>query len=145
MRKLFPFLCLSAVLTIAHITSSACDCLMVYPVTRHVKTSELVLIVKTIDYEPVEFHHPKSGVRASVMVQEVLKGDVSAGQVLRFDAESPSSCAFWFEKDKEYLVFAFRKGDHFEVYKCSFSDEKLINKKRYRQLKRYIGRKGTSA
>ncbi|WP_423735144.1 hypothetical protein [Chitinophaga caseinilytica] len=144
MQKLLLFLCLQSILMIIPATMSACDCLMVHPVTSHVKTSEYILVVKTMDYEREEFQ-PASGVRATVAVLEVLKGNVSVGQKMRFDADNPSNCSFRFEKDKVYLVFAFKKKDHFEVYHCSFSGDRQLVEKQYRQLKKYIKRKGTSA
>ncbi|MGE7776092.1 hypothetical protein ACQKLP_15290 [Chitinophaga sp. NPDC101104] len=144
MKKHLLFLCLHAILIIIPATMSACDCLMVSPVTSHVKTSEYILVVKTMDYEREEFQ-PVSGVRANVTVLEVLKGNVSVGQEIRFAADNPSNCSFRFEKDKVYLVFAFKKKDHFEVYQCSFSGDRQVVEKKYRQLKKYINRKGTSA
>ena len=139
MRTLPIILFLFSVLMIISSASSACDCVMVHPITSYFKSSEYMLVVKTVRIHVAEEPY-YSGTKADVVVSEALKGGIAAGDTVLFDAEQLTNCSFKFREGKEYLVFAYRLKDRFVVYNCSYSSDMFFAKKTYRAAKKYMRR-----
>ncbi|MBV8252444.1 MAG: hypothetical protein JO154_07535 [Chitinophaga sp.] len=64
-----------------------------------------------------------TGVNAQIEVVSVLKGKSSPGELLEFEPHTITNCSFKFEKGGTYLVFAYKEGDKFSVYDCSWSGD----------------------
>ncbi len=125
--------------------SNACDCVMIVPVTAYVPKSDYILVVKARDIHKdgdAEINQYYPGIKAQVEVVSVIKGGISAGKKLEFAPHEVSNCSFQFLNDHTYLIFAYKDGDHFSVYNCSWSGD--ITDKRVRndikKLKKYMRR-----
>lgn len=118
----------------APVGAKACDCNML-PLKNLVKTSEHILVVKVISVEK-ENEPEYAGYRAKVKVLEVLKGNVLPSQDLFFDSADNSNCTFRFSNEGEYLIFAYKKGEKFYVYRCSYSELLARSEKTIKQVKK---------
>ncbi len=138
MKTYLNFFTLITLLLCISPRSSACDCLM-KPVTVNADESKYVLIVHVTKTEDEAEGYYK-GSKATVSVSEVLKGDVKKGEVLAFEDKDLSNCTFLFEAGKSYLLFAYRQGDKFTVYRCTHSDELMNSKKKLKAIRRHLRR-----
>ncbi|RAJ88237.1 hypothetical protein CLV59_1011005 [Chitinophaga dinghuensis] len=136
---------ISLLLLFTYAISMACDCVMMAPVTAYVPKSDYILVVKARDIQSTgdpEIDNYYPGVNAQIEVVGVIKGKSAPGDLLEFAPHSVSNCSLKFKKDHTYLVFAYKDGDNFAVYDCSWSGD--ITDKRVRkdikELYRYMKR-----
>jgi hypothetical protein len=121
-----------------------CDCIM-HPIKRDIDTSKYIFIVKAkkiLQTSSVDsiFHNPVY-YNAEVKVEKVLKksGEIMKGDTMSFITDR-DECAFGFELNKEYLLFAYKDGSIWHLYSCSYSGELKDSKKYVKIIKKHLNK-----
>jgi hypothetical protein len=102
--------------------ASACSCLPTTP-QQSLKNSGTVFAGRVIDVidaseKNPEISRPLLGFEVIFEVSKVWKGKVEKQQVV-LTSSSSASCGYYFEKGKEYLVYASTQGTQLETGLCS--------------------------
>ena len=126
----------------------SCDCVM-QPVEKYIDTSQFILIVKsevildTFQYPYIE-PDSKTGFTSRVKVIEILKNDGSISDKEIYFGSDYSDCAMKFRVGEKYLLFAYKNGDKYYVYHCSYCDRYNKSIHNLKKIRKYLKRNSTS-
>jgi hypothetical protein len=121
---------------------SDCDCVL-EPIEKHIENSEFIFTGKvvenldTIQEINLAVVNPNIGYTAIVKPCKIFKGNITEITEVEFGSDY-SNCALKFEKEKDYLFFAYKKDNKFFIYPCSYTEKASSSKKNIRFIKKHI-------
>lgn len=114
---LFLFLCIPLIMGLFPSSTKACDCAVPKTATEALERASAVFTGKVLQIKQKNMNKEQYDV-VTLEVERVWKG-IDQTQIVVYTQWS--SCQFKFEKGEEYLLYAYRSGDHLMVINCGRS------------------------